>query len=160
MIYKLFICSCYVFWVLIELQVAAGEHLSHDMSALSLKEVLWVDRASVDLLTNLCLQPLNSLLFDIILFVLLLGFYLILLGLRERGHFNLHFIAKGQNLVNLVDLVDDSDAVLRKLQLNLFHIPLKFLFIFSRWVFEAPSHQDIRKLIHYLLHLRYKAIFL
>ena len=111
-IYKLFICSCHIFWVLIELQVATGEHLSHDMPALSLEEVLWVDRASVDLLTNLCLQPLNSLLFDIIMFVLFLGFHLILLWLRKRGHLNLHFIAKGQNIVNLADLIDDSDAVL------------------------------------------------
>lgn len=58
-----------------------GEHLSHDMSALSLKEILWVDCASVDFLTNLCLQPLNSLLFDLILLILFLGFCLILLGL-------------------------------------------------------------------------------
>lgn len=82
-IYKLFICSCHILWVLIELQVATGKHLSHDMLALSLEEVLWVDRASIDLLTHLCLQPLNSLLFDIIMFVLLLCFHLILLGLRQ-----------------------------------------------------------------------------
>lgn len=62
--------------------------------------------------------------------------------------------------MNLANLIDDSYAVLRKLQLNFFHISLKFLVVVSRWVFETPSYQDIWELVHNLLHFRYKGVFL